>query len=242
MSVLFPDLTNTTFPNTQDTFKTFLDVVASDGQLVGQYQAAINSGNITLANQLLQQIPAYTQKLLTAQDLNKFVDASLALERFYQSDIVPYVNTKQSEWQDIVDQFTYKGVYSSSTQYAVNNYVAFTMNDVTQLYIVVVTPPVGTFPTDTTYWRLLTIRGPRGLSGEGISFAGSWSADTAYTTQDCVSYENALWGAIANNTAQIPSEGSEYWKLLYRGTPTVYPLSATQPATQQDGDLWFKIV
>ena len=77
MSILYPDLSNTTFPNSKDTFKQFLDIVISDGNLIKQYQAAVQAGNSSLATQILQQIPAYTQKVLTATDLNKFVDANL---------------------------------------------------------------------------------------------------------------------------------------------------------------------
>ena len=73
MSILYPDLSNTTYPNTVDTFIQFLDIVASDGDLVKQYQIAMQNGDEATANAVLQQIPAYRQKLLTAQDLNKFI-------------------------------------------------------------------------------------------------------------------------------------------------------------------------
>lgn len=242
MSILYPDLSNTTFPNSEDTFKQFLDIVISDGDLIKQYQAAVEANNATLATQILQQIPAYAQKVLTATDLNKFVDAIIAVERFYDSDIQPYVNEKQAEWQDIVDQFEYKGDFSTTTQYLKNNYVSFVYNDVEQLYVALSQPPVGTVPTNTTYWRVLSVRGPRGLSGSGLSFAGTWNADTTYTAQDCVNYDNALWGALQSNTNQIPSEGSVYWSLIYRGVTTIYPVSETQPSVQQDGELWFKIL
>ena len=116
MSILYPDLSNTTYPNTVDTFIQFLDIVASDGDLVKQYQVAMQNGDEATANAVLQQIPAYRQKLLTAQDLNKFIDASTAAERFYKTDIVPYTNEKQAEWQGIIDQFTYLGDYNTETQ------------------------------------------------------------------------------------------------------------------------------
>ena len=125
MSILYPDLSNTTYPNTVDTFTQFLDIVASDGDLVKQYQVAMQNGDEATANAVLQQIPAYRQKLLTAQDLNKFIDAITATERFYKTDIVPYTNEKQAEWQGIIDQFTYLGDYNTETQYKTNNYSLF---------------------------------------------------------------------------------------------------------------------
>ena len=242
MSALYPDLSNTTYPNTVDTFTQFLDILASDGDLVKQYQIAIQNGDTATANAVIQQIPAYKQKLLTAQDLNKFIDAIIALERFYKTDITPYTNQKQAEWQAIIDQFAYLGVYNSSVQYKTNNYVSFVINGVEQLYIALSNPPVGTLPTNTTYWRILSLRGPRGYSGDGLSFIGAWDSTTSYIVGDCVNYDNALWWTISPNVNQTPYEGSTYWELIYRGVPTVYPVTTTPPSIQQDGELWFQII
>ena len=242
VSILYPDLSNTTYPNTVDTFTQFLDILASDGDLVKQYQIAMQNGDMATANTVLQQIPAYRQKLLTAQDLNKFIDAIVAMERFYKTDIIPYTNEKQAEWQSIINQFTYLGAYNTETQYKTNNYVSFITNDVEQLYIALSDPPVGTIPTNTTYWRILSLRGPRGLSGSGLSFAGDWNSATTYIVDDCVAYDNGLWRSISINTNQTPYEGSAYWELIYRGVVTIYPVSETAPTTLQDGELWFKIL
>ena len=242
VSILYPDLSNTTYPNTVDTFTQFLDILASDGDLVKQYQIAMQNGDTATANAVLQQIPAYRQKLLTAQDLNKFIDAITATERFYKTDIIPYANEKQTEWKSIIDQFAYLGAYNAETQYKTNNYVSFIMNGVEQLYIALSDPPIGTIPTNTTYWRILSLRGPKGLSGNGLSFAGDWDSSTTYTVDDCVAYDNGLWHSISINTNQYPYDGSAYWELIYRGVVTIYPVSETAPTTQQDGELWFKIL
>ena len=242
VSILYPDLSNTTYPNTVDTFTQFLDILASDGDLVKQYQIAMQNGDMATANTVLQQIPAYRQKLLTAQDLNKFIDAIVATERFYKTDIIPYANEKQAEWQSIIDQFAYLGAYNAETQYKTNNYVSFIMNGVEQLYIALSDPPVGTIPTNMTYWRVISLRGPKGLSGNGLSFAGDWDNVTTYVVDDCVAYDNALWHSLQTNTNQTPYEGSAYWELLYRGVPTIYPVSVNPPTVQQDGELWFQIL
>ena len=89
MSTQYPDLTLTNFPNSLDQFMTFLNIVATDGPLIEQYHSAMQAGNTTLANQILTQIPSYTQKLLTATDLNTLSQAMLAIERFYLTDIEP---------------------------------------------------------------------------------------------------------------------------------------------------------
>ena len=52
MSALYQDLPFTSFPGTLDTFTTWINILASDGLLIAQYQAALQAGNITQANQI----------------------------------------------------------------------------------------------------------------------------------------------------------------------------------------------
>lgn len=242
MSVLYPDLPQTTFPSTNDTFITNADISESDAVLVKQFQDAVQAQNFVLAQSILVQIPNYTQKILTSSKLNKFNECLTALERFYSSDVQSYITTKQSEWQATVDQFTYGGVYSPSVQYYVNNYVSYTSNGVTNLYVVNVQPPIGTAPTNTNYWRVLTVKGLTGGAGSGMEFMGDWNSAQSYRVLDCVTYKNSLWGCLTANSNQEPIEGSSYWQLVYQGSFEIYPVSATEPTSPANGSLWFQII
>ena len=71
MSATYTDLTLTNFPDSLDTFLTYLNIVASDGPLIQQYIDALEAGNQTQANQILAQIPSASQKIIKATDLNK---------------------------------------------------------------------------------------------------------------------------------------------------------------------------
>ena len=113
MSISYPDLNLTTFPETVDVFIQMLDVVAADSTALKAYQDAMNIGNIIQANTALQTMANATQKILTAQKVNKIFDSIEALERFLATDIVPYVTQLQSNWQVEVDKFSYKGEYSA---------------------------------------------------------------------------------------------------------------------------------
>ena len=92
----------------------------------------------------------------------------MALERFYKNDIYNYISDKQATWQSNVDRFNFKGVYSLTTQYYQNTMVNYTTTEGTFLYLCIKQPDTGILPTDTNYWRVLTLRGERGLSGEGL--------------------------------------------------------------------------
>ena len=240
MSVLYPDLPLTTFPSGGiDTFTTWLNIVATDGPLIQQYQAAMKAGNQTLANQILAQIPQGTQKIITATDLNTLTQAMLAVERFYLTDIEPYISQQQESWLNVIQQFSYQGVWHSGTSYVTNNFVQYTISGLTMLFLAINDPPIGTVPTNQNYWRVLTIQGQQGTSGQGLSYRQYWVNSTVYNVNDSVTYNAALWMAIQNNQNQEPVDGSSYWTKIMNLEVTTYPIQDTEPTNLQLGGLWF---
>ena len=89
----------TSFPNAIQNFPQMIDLAASDGTLVQQYQAAMQAGNLTLAQQILAQIPNNQSKIITADYLNTINDTVVAVEEYFQARYSPaYVvsNTQPS--------------------------------------------------------------------------------------------------------------------------------------------------
>ena len=89
----------TLFPNSTQTFPQMIDLTASDGTLAQQYQAAMQIGNLTLAKQILAQIPNNQSKIITADYLNTINDTVVAVEKYFQARYSPaYVvsNTQPS--------------------------------------------------------------------------------------------------------------------------------------------------
>lgn len=239
MSTLYQDLPLTNFPGDIDTFTTWLNITSTDGPLIYQYQQALLAGNTTLANQILAQIPQSTQKIIKAVDLNTLTQALLAVERFYLTDVEPYIQEKQESWLATIQQFSYQGVWSSGTSYVTNNFVTYTVSGLTLLYLAVSDPPLGTVPTNQTYWRLLTIQGQQGQSGQGLSYRQEWNVSTSYGVNNAVTYDGALWMAIQPSQGREPSSNPQYWKLVMALEATTYPIQDTPPTTQDVGGLWF---
>ena len=89
----------TSYPNSVQTFPQMIDLAASDGTLVQQYQTAMQAGNLTLAKQILAQIPNNQNKIITADYLNTINDTVVAVEKYFQARYSPaYVvsNTQPS--------------------------------------------------------------------------------------------------------------------------------------------------
>lgn len=239
MSTKYPDLSLTNFPNSLDQFTTFLNIVSSDGPLIGQYQSAMQNGDITLANQILTQIPQATQKIITAVDLNTLSQAMLAIERFYLNDIEPYIDDLHQSWLNTIQQFSYKGVWQNGTSYVTNNLVSYTTSGLNFVYIALSNVPIGISPTNQTYWRLLTIQGQQGASGEGLSYRQEWNSSTQYATNDAVTYDGALWMALQASQNRLPDINPQYWQLVMNLKTVTYPIQDTVPTNLQVDGLWF---
>lgn len=244
MSTLYQDLDFTNFPNALDNIQLKSNITNStDAQLVERIQSSIVIGDFSTAASILAANPQLNGKIFNANDYNQIRDAILALERFYKNDINNYIQQKQTEWESNVDRFSFKGVYSPSTQYYQNNLVNYTSATGTFLYLCLQTPPVGTSPANTTYWNQLTLRGERGISGESLSFTYVWDTTTQYNVNDVVEYDGKWWNATQINRGQIPTEGSQYWNLMMTALPALQiPVSENQPESQVLGDQWYQVI
>lgn len=96
---------STSFPNAIQNFPQMIDLLASDGFLVQQYQTAMQAGNLTLAQQILAQIPNNQNKIITADYLNTINDTVVAVEKYFQARYSPayVVSETQPQGQEAND-------------------------------------------------------------------------------------------------------------------------------------------
>ena len=95
----------TSFPNAIQNFPQMTDLLASDGALVQQYQTAMQAGNLTLAKQILAQIPNNQNKIITADYLNTINDTVVAIETYFRGRYSPayIVSESQPAYQEATD-------------------------------------------------------------------------------------------------------------------------------------------
>ena len=96
---------STRFPSAIQTFPQMIDASASDGALIAQYQAAMEAGNLSLAKQILAQIPNNQNKIVTADYLNTINDTVVAVEQYFQGRYSPayVVSQTQPAYQNATD-------------------------------------------------------------------------------------------------------------------------------------------
>lgn len=242
MSATYKDLQFTSFPDSVQSFVTMLNMATTDAVAVSGYQAAMEAGNTSLAQQYYSQIVNADSKFIDATKMNTIMNTVVALQRFYLTDIKPYIQTKQTDWENIINRFSYAGDYAVGTQYQVNNFVTYTVGGEKQVFICTSNPPVGATPTNTNYWRPLTIKGATGQSGAGLTFRYEWSSSENYYAEDVVTYNNTVWNCLKDNKNVLPGSDSKTWQLIYTTSQDIYPFQSDEPTNISAGDLWFQIV
>ena len=105
----------TTFPNQIQNFPTMVDVSATDGNLINQYQTAIQAGDLATAQQILAQIPNYQNKIITAELMNTINDTVEAVEQYFINRYSPAYIVSENQpagqnptdfWFQITDEVT----------------------------------------------------------------------------------------------------------------------------------------
>ena len=99
----------TTYPNAYQGFPTMQNISAMDASIVAQYQDAIENNDYARAQQLLQTIPDFDKKMITASLLNAVFDTNVALQKFYTTRYNPaYVVSKTQPLGQEVGDFWIK--------------------------------------------------------------------------------------------------------------------------------------
>lgn len=99
----------TTYPNAYQEFPTMQNISVLDASIVAQYQDAVENGDYARAQQLLQTIPDFDKKMITASLLNTVFDTNVALQKFYTARYNPaYVVSKTQPLGQEVGDFWIK--------------------------------------------------------------------------------------------------------------------------------------
>ena len=213
------------FPESIDALVEITDLPPSQKANALRYQtlkmqATLTSEEQIELNSLTTQLQNY---LITPETFNKFSDICIGLEVFFTENTLTYINnlktemqtyvttktteltntitTKESEFQAEIDKFTDKGVFNPDILYYKNNYVAYNDGTGIKTYLAIANPPIGTLPTNTTYFRMLTITGQKGEDGIGIGlqFQGTWVADKTYAKDNGVQFGGILFASLIDN-------------------------------------------
>ena len=221
MSNTYPSYNYSSFPDSIDQFDRFTDLTLDTIEYARQYNTYMTKGDLSNAAKILSDHPELKPSLINAANLNRIIDAIKCIETFYAEDVQKY----------LINIIKYRNTFSTSTKYSKYDLVIY--NDLGYLCISSDTP-IGTIPTNTSYFTPLTLRGKTGESGLGLSFIGNWTSGVSYSKDDAVSYGTCLYASIDNNNLNhTPSKSSSYWNLIIDfNTVTAFDNSSVGTTTE----------
>lgn len=245
MSDFYTDLTLTNFPDSDDNFVSMLDMVSGDLTLVNQFRAYILAGDFASADSVLSSITNSSQKLLRAENINAWQESLEAMQRLYRDDYENFTEEKETEWEALVNNLIYLGSYSGATTYKKNNMVYCVSGDLatSSTYIAIQDVPIGTIPTNTTYWRKFTVQGVSGTAPISLTYLGLWKPNLAYSKNNLVLYDGRLWTGTSVSAVYTPppKEGATYCLLNLDFSPLNFNVEYSEPE-YKTGGLWVQLL
>lgn len=132
MSKTYPQYPDTSYPDSFQNLTTYKDITQDDLIIYNQYINYVSQGNFNAAQTVLQGMTDYDKKLLTAEKFNQMTDTIYSLQTMYtDEEWTALVLEKQQEWLNIINQFSYVGLWniigtwSSTKSYAVGDIVYY---------------------------------------------------------------------------------------------------------------------
>lgn len=218
----------------------FQDIHLSDAQLYTLFRQYYKNGAYQEALNLLAQNPQLDWKGITADNLNKLSEQVYGIENLYYVDVEEYLANLLQSMQTDVDNLANLHEYDPTQQYYENNFVFYN----NEAYFCIQEPPIGTLPTNTTYWLYLGLFGGKGNYGiTNLTFVGPWNINTLYTTNQVVYIDKTFYWAIQSSQGQDPSTDTSntYWSVLFTVQPQQIIVDQAQPVGLNTNDFWFQV-
>lgn len=190
--------TYTSFPESTQLFDLLEDVSIETFDTWTQYNTYWSTGNIDDASALYSSSDDLQKTILTAFQHNKLTKTVEAIQDFIN-------NTWLSHVVQVVQN---KGDWNQSTQYKRFDFVTYNGQSYMGFSNSI---PIGTIPTNTTYWVSYVLKGDAGAPGLNLAVMGEWNSSTTYTSNKMVTYNGSWWASIVSNTNSVPSDSNSNW-------------------------------
>lgn len=215
------------------------DMHLSSQSLFLDYYNAMQTNNISLANQILMDNPELINQITNAGNINYLITGVNEREIEPKDDIDNYLDKLFQDFTNAINNTRVVGAFSSSIQYEIGNLVYYQSKG----YYAYQKPPIGTLPTNKNYWLEYDIRGLQGYGGvSNLNYVGLWDSSLNYNPGDVVIYQNKMWMANAVNTAFPPNLNHYPWDLIMMpAQQRKTPIQKDIPYGYDEGNFWFQV-
>lgn len=222
-------------PNTLEYFNC-QDIQIPDVSIRNNFKSLMAEGQYSQALDLLQQnLPQLEGKAYLAELLNRLSINIGVLQDNYFVEVEEYLAGLLSNYNDLINNFITKGTWSSQVEYTIYNFVVYNNS----IYMCIQNPPVGTVPTNATYWLSLGLQGEEGVSGVNVNLRYNWSSALNYQINDVVVYDGKFYCATAPNINSVPTDLTSWVLFLNVGEGKIN-VGVNPPDEPSSDMIWFQ--
>lgn len=223
-------------PNTIPTLH-YQDIQIPDVTLYQQFQQYVAQGNFTQALSLLQNNAQQLQgKSYIANTINTITAGILDLEGRFNTGVNLFLSNLATQYSALIANMKKAGTWLANVQYTPYNFVIYNQ----EYYMCIQQPPIGTGPTNTTYWLYLGLRGAQGAPGIDVNMRYEWNATDTYNLNDLVVYGSTIYVALQTNTGVTPGTDPSKWLVFLVATPGQIYVGTAAPQYPQQDTIWFQ--
>lgn len=225
-------------PNTITTIR-HQDIQIDDVNLRTQFENMVQVGQYQQALDLLTTNAQQLQgKAYIANLINTIITGILTLENYYNTGVTIYLSNLAVQFQTMINNFLNRGLWNDTTEYVERNFVVY--ND--DVYMALQDVPVGTLPTNTTYWLFLGLQGLDGAPGTDVVMRYNWNSSTIYQPNDLVVYNDAIWVNLVSSSGPNtdPINNPSSWLLFMQPEAKGIHVGINPPDDPINNSVWFQ--
>lgn len=214
----------------------YQDIQIPDATLRQQFRQYMQSNQYAQALAILtNNVEQLKGKSYVADTINTIINGIVNLEERYNTEVTVYLNNLLTQFDTLIEDLSKKGEWQSIIQYYPYNFVIYNNN----IYMCIKKPPIGAFPTNTTYWLYLGLQGAEGSPGINVNMAFNWNSETPYQPNDLVVYQSNIYCAKIANTGIVPTNTNTWFLFLNIGEGKIN-IGVTPPNNTSDNMIWFE--
>lgn len=268
MSVEYPFLTKTNFPNQVDRQVEWKDPSAAEIPFINQYNTFVAQGDLIGAIGVLDANPSLYDCIINADKLKQLHHAILAVQRYFYDSVLEKIyriGNQKGDW-DARMSSNAEDEYLRLDKFDV---VRYPVDGILQYFLVYNEVSAGEIPTESENYMQISMKGDKGDKGEpgytpqkgidyfdgytpqkgidyfdgdnGLGFTpcGNWIDNRTYNQYSLVSHNGKLWYALEETTDEEPSDESAIWEEVPISMQSA--VGSDIPDNLENGGLWMHV-
>ena len=214
------------FPEEIDTHIELFDLPSNKVKQAERLTQLKMKSTEALSHEEEQELKSLTNELkeymITPETWNKFGEALENTQRFFRDNVQGFIEEKQEEWAQYVDDFNYVGDWELGKEYKFQNLIRNPENG--DLYMAlkdhIADNTNRPLTNSTEFWVRSSRKGDKGDPGINSTFKGTWNSETSYSISDSVyfyvdkGYDGILYIAREDtNAGESPETHPNKWFL-----------------------------